>query len=83
MEAFSLLEKVDFRPPASTPRAAVPSYMASHNCSVLQAGTATIYEDSTFSGRAMCVRRPGDSSCFWIPSPAVQKPERSVPARRR
>ena len=46
-------------------------YMASHNCPVLQAGTAAVYEDQAFSGRAMCVRRPGDTGCFWIPSAAV------------
>jgi hypothetical protein len=56
------------------------AYMASHNCPVLQAGTTAIYEDLAFSGRAMCVRRPGDTNCFWIPSAAVQKPGRSVPA---
>lgn len=55
-------------------------YMANHNCPVLQAGTAAVYEDLAFSGRAMCVRRPGDTSCFWIPSAAVQKPGRSVPS---
>ena len=54
-------------------------YMASHNCPVLQAGTAAVYEDLAFSGRAMCVRRPGDTGCFWIPSAEVQKPGRSVP----
>jgi hypothetical protein len=56
------------------------AYMASHNCPVLQAGTAAVYEDMAFSGRAMCVRRPGDTNCFWIPSAAVQKPGRSVPS---
>ena len=55
------------------------AYMASHNCPMLQAGTAAVYEDLAFSGRAMCVRRPGDTSCFWIPSAAVQRPGRSVP----
>jgi hypothetical protein len=55
-------------------------YMASHNCPVLQAGTAAVYEDQAFSGRAMCIRRPGDTGCFWIPSTAVQKPGRSVPS---
>jgi hypothetical protein len=55
------------------------AYTASHNCPVLQAGTAAVYEDLAFSGRAMCVRRPGDTSCFWIPSAAVERPGRSVP----
>jgi hypothetical protein len=55
------------------------AYMASHNCPVLQPGTAAVDEDLALSGRAMCVRRPGDTSCFWIPSAAVQKPGRSVP----
>jgi hypothetical protein len=54
-------------------------YMARHNCPVLQSGTAAVDEDLAFSGRAMCVRRPGDTSCFWIPSAAVQKPGRFVP----
>ena len=56
------------------------AYMASHNCPVLQPGTAVVYEDRAYSGRAVCVRRPGDTSCFWIPSAAVQKPGRSVPS---
>jgi hypothetical protein len=55
------------------------AYMASHNCPVLQSGTVAVYEDLAFSGRAMCVRRSGDTSCFWIPSAAVQRPGRSVP----
>jgi hypothetical protein len=55
------------------------AYMASHNCPVLQPGTAAVDADLALSGRAMCVRRPGDTSCFWIPSAAVQKPGRSVP----
>jgi hypothetical protein len=55
-------------------------YMASHNCPVLQAGTAAVYEDRAYSGRAVCVRRRGDASCLWIPSGAVQKPGRSVPS---
>lgn len=56
------------------------AYMANHNCPVLQAGTAAVYEDLAYSGRAMCVRRLGDASCFWIPSAAVQKPGRAVPS---
>ena len=55
-------------------------YMANHNCPVLQPGTAAVYEDLAFSGRAMCVRRPSDTNCLWIPSAAVQKPGRSVPS---
>jgi hypothetical protein len=54
-------------------------YMESHNCPVLQAGTAVLHGDLAFAGRAICVCRPGDSSCFWIPSAAVQKPRQSVP----
>jgi hypothetical protein len=54
--------------------------MASHHCPVLQPGTAAVYDDLAHSGRAMCVRRPGDTNCFWIPSAAVQKPGRSVPS---
>ena len=63
--------------------AAFADYMANHNCPVLQAGTIAIREDSAFSGRAMCVRRPGDADCFWIPSAAAQKRALFVPATRR
>jgi hypothetical protein len=56
------------------------NYMASHHCPVLQPGTAAVYDELAYSGRAMCVRRPGDTYCFWIPSAAVQKPGRSVPS---
>jgi hypothetical protein len=56
------------------------NYVASHHCPVLQPGTAAVYDDLAYSGRAMCVRRPGDTNCFWIPSAAVQKPGRSIPA---
>jgi hypothetical protein len=57
-------------------------YMASHDCPVLNAGTAALYEDQAFSGRAMCIRRPGDSNCFWIPAAAVQKAAQALPAPR-
>ena len=56
------------------------NYMATHHCPVLQPGTAAVYDDQAYSGRAMCVRRPGDTNCFWIPSAAAQKPGRSVPS---
>lgn len=49
------------------------NYMASHNCPVLQAGTTAVYEDSAYSGRAMCIRPLGASDCFWIPSAAAQE----------
>jgi hypothetical protein len=57
-------------------------YMASHNCPVLHAGTAAIYEDRAYSGRAMCVRRQGDSDCLWIPTAAVQQAGQFVPTTR-
>ncbi len=57
-------------------------YMASHNCPVLERGTAAVYEDLAFSGRAVCIRRPGDTTCFWIPAAAVQKGLQSAPVTR-
>jgi hypothetical protein len=60
--------------------ASFANYLASHHCPVLQPGTTAVYDDLAYSGRAMCVRRPGDTNCFWIPSAAVQTPGRSVPS---
>ncbi len=57
-------------------------YMASHDCPVLNPGTAALYEEQALSGRAMCIRRPGDTNCFWIPTAAVEEAARSVPAPR-
>jgi hypothetical protein len=48
-------------------------YMVGHKCPVLKVGTAAIYQDQAFSGRAMCIRPLGRTDCFWIPSAAAQK----------
>ena len=61
---------------------AFTQYRANHKCPVLQAGTIAIREDWAYSGRAMCIRRPGESDCLWIPSAAAQKTRQFVPATR-
>jgi hypothetical protein len=52
---------------------AFAEYMLGHECPVLKVGTTATYQDSGFSGRAMCVLPTGRADCLWIPSAAAQK----------